>query len=59
MIRGEALSKLDVITSQVGSTTNRHLIHIKGGLLIYFPPLNALNNQKRAMRRVMRKPQDI
>ena len=46
MIRGEALTEFDVITSQVDSKTNVHLIQTKGGLLIYFPPLNVFNKKK-------------
>ena len=59
MIRGGALREFDVIAGQVGSTNNTHLKKIKKGLLSYSPPLNALNKQKRAMWRAMRKTWDI
>ena len=55
MLRGEALREFDVLSSQVGSTTNGHIKFIKEFLLGYFPPINILNNQKRAMRRAIQK----
>ena len=59
MLRGESLREFDVIASQIGSTANGHLKQIKEILLSYFLSLNALNKQKRAMRRAMRKPQHL
>ena len=59
MLRGEALREFDVLEIQVGSTTNGHLKSIKESLIGYFFPINGINKQKRAMRRAMRKPQDI
>ena len=58
MLRMCALKEFDVIASQVGSTTNGHLKHIKEGLISYFPtpPLNSLNKYKCTIRRAMRKP---
>ena len=54
MLRRESLREIDIIASQFGSTTNGYLNLIKEGLLSYFPPINALNKHKRAMRRAMR-----
>ena len=59
MLGGEALREFDVLEIQVGSTTNGHLKSIKESLIGYFFPINGINKQKRAMRREMRKPQDI
>ena len=59
MLRGEGLRGFDVIAVQVGITNNTHLKQIKEGLLSYFFPFYALKNQKRAMRRAMRKPQAL
>ena len=56
---GEVLREFGVLASQVGSTANDHIKLIKDILLGYFPPINALNKQKRAMRRAMPKPQDL
>ena len=53
MLHGEALREFDAIASQAASTTNGLLKFSKEGLLSYFYPINALNNQKRAMRRAM------
>ena len=59
MLRGEAIREFDVIANRVGSTNNTHIKQIKEGLLGCFFPLNALNKKKRAMRRAMRKAQDL
>ena len=59
MFHGGDLIEYGVLASQFGSTTNGHLKLTKDGLIGYFPPLNALNKQKRAMRYAMRKPRDI
>ena len=56
MLRREALREFEVIVGQIGSMNNTHLKQIKGGLLSYLPPLNALNKHKRAVRHAMRKP---
>ena len=56
MLHGEALIELYVLTGQVGSTTNGHVKLIKESLLRYFPPMDALTNQKRARRRAIREP---
>ena len=42
-----------------GNTFNNHLRIIIKGLLEYFFPVNALSNQKRAMRHIIRKPRDM
>ena len=55
MLCGEALREFDVLKSKFGSTTNVHIKLIKEGLLGYPPPINALNKQKRAMRRAIQK----
>ena len=59
MLRGEALREFDALKSKFGSTTNVHIKLIKEGLLGYSPPINALNKQKRAMRRAIQKNWDI
>ena len=59
MLCWEALREFNVITSQVGSTTNGYLKLIKEGFLSYFSTINVLNNQKCAMRPAMRKPWDL
>ena len=56
---GEVIREFGVLASQVGSTANNHLKLLKEILLGYFPPINALNKQKRAMRSAMPKPQDL
>ena len=57
--RGEALREFDKLSSQNTGTNSTHLKFIQEGLIGYFLPINALSNQKRAMCRSMRKPQDI
>ena len=59
ILRGGALKEFDVIAGQVGSKNNTHLKQIKEVLLSYIFPISAINKQKRAMRRAMRKPQDL
>ena len=56
LLRGEALQYFDKIASQNARTNNTHLKFIKEGILHYFHPIKALSNQKRTMRRAMRKP---
>ena len=59
MLRGEALREFDVLAGQVGSMTNGHIKLIKEGLIGYFPPINTLTKQKRAIRHTMWKPRGI
>ena len=57
MLREKSLREFDEISLQE-NTTNNHLKHTTEGLIEYpHPPSpSALSNQKRAMRRAMRKP---
>ena len=59
MLRRGSLREFDVIVGQVGSTNSTHLKQIKKSLLSYFFTLNAINKQKIAMRRSMKKPRYI
>ena len=59
MLRGEALREFDELANQNSGTTRAHLKVIQEGLLGYFPLITDLYKQKRAMNRVMRKPQDL
>ena len=56
MLRREALREFNVLSSQVGSTTNGNIKLIKEGLIGYFSPINEINNHKCAMRHAMGKP---
>ena len=56
MICVQALREFDELQSQNGSSTNNHINLIKEGLLEYFFLVSSLSNQKRVMRRAMRKP---
>ena len=55
LLCGESLSKFDELVSQVTVKTNNHIDFIKESLVGFFS-VNALTKQKRAMRRVIRKP---
>ena len=56
---GELLREFDKLSNQNSGTKILHLKFIREGLLGYFPTINALSKKNRAMRRAMRKPQDI
>ena len=43
----------------MGSTTIANFKHIILGVGTYFPPINALSNQKRAIFRGMRTPREL
>ena len=57
LLRGENLWESDELASQVKVMTKYHLNFINAGLLVFF--INAFTKQKFAMRRAMRKPQDL
>ena len=57
MSRWQALKEIGEFVSQNNGSTNEHLKNIAEDLLGYFFPINALSEKKRAMRRVMCKPQ--
>ena len=59
LLRGEPLQEFDELESQNSGTKNYHLKHIQEGLLSYLLPINALYNQKRAMRHAMCKTLNI
>ena len=59
MLRGEALREFDKLANHNAGTNNTHLKFIQETLLKYFPLMNALFKQKRAMQKAMRKPQDL
>ena len=50
---------LTLFFAEVGSTTSENLKSIILGLGMYFPPVNVLSKQKRAMRRRMMKPHGL
>ena len=49
LVRGEGLHQLDTLSSEVRRTTSEQLKYIILVLGSYFPPVNALSKQKRAM----------
>ena len=55
LVHIETLCQLDTLSIEVGSMTSEHLKLIILVLVTYFPPVNAMSKQKRAMRRGMRK----
>ena len=59
MLHREALREFRKLESQNSGTTNSCLKRIQEGLLGYFFIINTISKQKRAMRRSMRKPQDL
>ena len=59
MLRREAPREFNDLAGQVAVTTITHLKFIKERLLWQNPPVNSLTKQNRAMRRTMRKPQDL
>ena len=59
LLRGEALCQLATFSVKVGIISITHLNHIILGLGAYFSPINALSEQKRSMRRGMRKPREL
>ena len=56
LVRGEALRQFDSLSAVVESTETLNVDYIIMGLSQYFPPVNSLSKQKRAMRRGMKKP---
>ena len=56
LLCGEVLRQLDTFSVEFGSTTTTYLNQITLGLGTYFPTIDTLSKQKRAMRCVMRKP---
>ena len=56
LLCGEVLRQLDTFSVELGSTTTTYLNQITLGLGTYFPTIDTLSKQKRAMRCVMRKP---
>ena len=59
ILRGQRLREFDKLQSHYGGPTNNHLNLIQEVLLEYFFPINSLSNQKRAIRRAMRKTRII
>ena len=59
VLHGKPLIELYVLAGQVGSMINGNLKLINEGLIGYFCPTNALNKQKRVMRRSMQKYRDL
>ena len=59
LLRGEALQYFDELSINNTGTKKTHLNFIQEGLLGYIFLINVLSNQKRAMRRAMRKPWDF
>ena len=58
LLSGEELQEFGEIASQNAGTNNAHLKFIQKGLIRYFL-INTLSKQKRAMRCVILKTQDI
>ena len=58
LLRGEFLREFEKLASQNAGTTSAHLNFIQEVLLGFFL-INALSNQKREIRRAMRKPPDL
>ena len=56
LVRGEELHQLDTLFSEVGITTSEHLRYNLLVLGTYFPPVNVLSKQRRAMCRGTRNP---
>ena len=53
------LRQFDMLSAEVGSDTPEKFMSIILVLGTYFFPVNALSNQKRAIRRIMRKPRGL
>ena len=53
MLRGKSPIKIGILASQVGSTTNGRIKLFKESLIVYFPPINSLNNKKHSMIRAI------
>ena len=58
LLLGESLLEFDKLARQNAGTKNIHLKFIQEAYS-FFSHMNALSKQKRAMRRIMRKPRDI
>ena len=56
LFRREALRQFDLFSADVKSTETLNVDYIIRGLAQYFPPVNLLSKQKRAMRRGIKKP---
>ena len=59
LVRGELLHKFDMLSAEVRSAIPEKSTSIIIGLGTYFPPVNALPNKNRTMRRGMRKPRSF
>ena len=59
LVRGEDLSQFESFSADVESTQNLHVYEIIKDLAQYFPPVNSLLKQKRAMRRGTNKPRAL
>ena len=51
LVRGEALRQFDSLSADVDFSETLNVDYIITGLAQYFPPVNSLSKQKRAMRR--------
>ena len=54
LVRGEALRQFDLLSSEIEITETLNIDSIIRCLAQYFPPVNYLSKQKRAMRRGMK-----
>ena len=52
---GEAFSQFDLLSTDMENTETLNVDYYIKGLALYFPPLNFLSKQRRAMRRGMKK----
>ena len=59
IVRGEALRQFDSLSADVESAEILNVDYIIRGLAQYFPPVNSLSKQKRAMRRGMKKMRSL
>ena len=59
LVRGEALRQFELLSANVESTQTLNGDGFIKGLAQYFPPVNSLSKQKRAMRLGMEKPRAL
>ena len=59
LLQGDALAAFNRAATQQGTETNEHFEETLRGLKLHVFPRKALTNQKRYMRRFLRKPRDL
>ena len=59
LVRGDALRQFDLLSADTEMTETLNVEYIIKGLALYFPPVNSLSKQNRAVCRAMKKPRGL